>query len=95
MSVKSVPSTKFQLGNIIITPKVLLSIPQSDINSGINRHRSGDWGDIDNLDYKENELSLEKNLRLWSVYYTALGTRFWIITEADRSRTMVLLPEDY
>ena len=44
---------------------------------------------------KENELSLKEGFRLLSVYYTKNGTKFWIITEADRSATTILLPEDY
>jgi hypothetical protein len=46
-------------------------------------------------DRKENELSLEKGFRLLSVYQSADGVKFWVITEADRSVTTVLMPEDY
>ncbi len=59
------------------------------------RHAAGDWGDVDEHDRRENEQSLDHGFRLFSVYHAADGTKFWIITEADRSATTVLLPEDY
>jgi hypothetical protein len=59
------------------------------------RHSSGDWGDVCEEDRKENDLSLKEGFRLLSVYTTSTGTKLWIITEADRSVTTVLLPEDY
>jgi hypothetical protein len=50
---------------------------------------------VSDEDRQENELSLKEGFRLLSVYHTAAGVKFWIITEADRSTTTVLLPEDY
>jgi hypothetical protein len=67
----------------------------ADIQSALSRHANGDWGDVDETDRKENELSLEKGFRLLSVYKDRNDAKFWIITEADRSATTVLLPEDY
>jgi hypothetical protein len=61
----------------------------------LQRHQAGDWGDVDEHDRQENELSLKNGFRLLSVYHAANGVKFWIITEADRSATTVLLPEDY
>jgi hypothetical protein len=66
-----------------------------DILEGIKRHQAGDWGDADEQDRTKNELSLKQGLRLWSVYHTSNGVKFWFITEAKRSRSTVLLPEDY
>ena len=57
--------------------------------------RSGDWGDVCEEDRKENEFSLENHLRLFSVYHLGDGTKIWIITEADRSVTTILLPSEY
>jgi hypothetical protein len=54
-----------------------------------------DWGDLLDEDVKENELSLEQGLRLFSRYQTSQGERLWIITEADRSATTILLPIEY
>lgn len=62
---------------------------------GIQRHQAGDWGEVSEEDRRENELSLKEGFRLWSVYHSRTGLKFWVITEANRSSTSVLLPEDY
>jgi len=62
---------------------------------GIQRHQAGDWGDLDTHDRQENERALQHGGRLFSQYHSNAGVKFWIITEADRSSTCVLLPEDY
>ena len=85
----------FQLGRIVATPNALRNVTHDDIIRAIQRHQVGDWGDVDQDDWHENELSLEKGFRLLSAYHAKNGTKFWIITEADRSATTVLLPEDY
>ena len=59
------------------------------------RHRRGDWGDLKDEDKEENEASLREGFRILSAYVSETGIRFWIITEADRSSTCVLLPEEY
>jgi hypothetical protein len=61
----------------------------------LTRHFSRDWGDVDADDWKENNWSLENGCRLLSSYRTNAGERLWIITEADRSVTTILLPEEY
>ena len=86
---------KFRLGWIVSTPNALSHLTNEDILTAIQRHHAGDWGDVDDSDRKENELSLERGFRLFSVYRSASGMKFWLITEADRSVTTVLLPEDY
>jgi hypothetical protein len=91
----SFPTAKFRIGRILSTPNALEHLSQEDILLGIQRHQAGDWGDVDEHDRRENELSLKEGLRLMSVYRAANGLKFWIITEADRSATTVLLPEDY
>jgi hypothetical protein len=59
------------------------------------RHQAGDWGEVDEHDRAENETSLEHGFRLLSAYRFLDGTRIWVITEADRSSTCILLPEEY
>lgn len=86
---------KFQLGQTLITPHAQSTIDPADVLNALGRHSRGDWGDCCPDDWKENEFSLPRNLRLFSVYHDRSGTKFWIITEADRSATTVLLPEDY
>lgn len=95
MNAKSYPIAKFRLGHIVATPNALSQLTQEDILMGIKRHQAGDWGQVDEHDRQENELSLKQGFRLLSVYHAANGTKFWVITEADRSATTVLLPEDY
>lgn len=88
-------AAKFPLGRLVATPNALEHIPNPDILAALQRHLTGDWGDMDEHDREENELSLKEGFRLLSVYRSATGVKFWILTEADRSRTTVLLPEDY
>lgn len=95
MSAKANPSARFRLGLITVTANALDNLSQDDILAAIQRHQAGDWGEVCDDDRKENELSLEKGFRLLSVYRSAAGLPFWLITEADRSITTVLMPEDY
>ena len=59
------------------------------------RHEHGDWGTLEAQDWETNQLALKNGDRLLSAYESTDGVKFWIITEADRSSTTVLLPEDY
>jgi hypothetical protein len=61
----------------------------------VARHLAGDWGEVDEHDHHENELSLIHGFRLLSAYTLNSGTKIWIITEANRTVTTVLLPEEY
>ena len=86
---------KFSLGHIVATPGALDLLTTNDIEEALRRHASGDWGEVDDEDRNENELSLAQGLRLFSVYRTGNDEKFWVITEADRSATTVLLPDEY
>jgi hypothetical protein len=88
-------TTKFKTGNIYATPGVNQHIPSVEVLSALARHSRGDWGTVGEEDRQENELSLVEGYRIFSVYEATDGTKFWIITEADRSSTTVLLPEEY
>ncbi len=85
----------FEYGDIFITPNALESIPRSEIIRALGRHISGDWGDVCLEDWELNNEAVEMGYRILSQYTASNGTVFWIITEADRSTTTVLLPEDY
>lgn len=87
--------SKFSLGQPLITPGVMEKVHPEDAAKALVRHAAGDWGDVDEHDRKENEFALTRYLRLFSVYRDRDGTKFWIITEADRSATTILLPEEY
>jgi len=95
MSAPKVPVALFRLGQIVATPNALSKLTSDDVLRGIQRHQSGDWGDVDEHDRSANDQALTDGTRLFSVYHSAAGLKFWIITEADRSSTTVLMPEDY
>jgi hypothetical protein len=95
MSAKIAPIAKFRIGRIMATPTVLSRLTQDDILKGLARHQAGDWGDVDEHDRQANECALVQGTRLFSVYHSAAGIKFWVITEADRSATTVLFPEEY
>lgn len=85
----------FQPGEFMATPAVLAAVPRSVIDLALARHLNGDWGDMSDADKQTNNRALKDGSRLFSAYQVREDTRIWIITEADRSATTVLLPEDY
>jgi hypothetical protein len=85
----------FALGQLLMTPGVQEKIPPGEMLQALRRHARGDWGDLDDEDRRSNDLSLGDGSRLLSAYHSKERVKFWIITEADRSATTVLLPEEY
>ena len=86
----------FPLGRIVATPAALNALVMAGQNPGelLERHQSGDWGDVPSEDAAENRRSVRNRWRILSVYQ--VGQRWiWIITEADCSSTCLLLPEEY
>ena len=59
------------------------------------RHLTGDWGELSEADKAENELSVREGFRILSAYTMSKGVKIWVITEADRSVTTFLLPDEY
>jgi hypothetical protein len=88
-------SMKFEAGTLYITPGAKAVLLDADVMTALARHLAGDWGELDQHDWQENELSLKRGFRLLSAYQSSEGVKFWIITEADRSMTTILLPEEY
>lgn len=88
-------SAKFPLGSLVATRHALDTLPADEILKALCRHISGDWGDLDADDWQANEQALAFNERIFSVYHSEEGVKFYVITEWDRSATTVLLPEDY
>jgi hypothetical protein len=84
----------FETGQITVTQGALAVIPQPVMVSALRRHLTGDWGLCGVEDAKENDLSVRQGFRILSVYEHE-GTRFWVITEADRTATTFLLPSEY
>ncbi len=85
----------FPLGRVVMTPGVQSSISPLQITDALKRHAKADWGDVCAEDKRANNQSLKDGSRLLSSYKSIDGIKFWIITEADRSITTFLLPEEY
>ena len=90
-----VPQPKFPLGELYVTAAVDKTLAPEDIQTALVRHARGDWGDVSRSDWEANDLALRGGGRLLSVYHNRKGVAFWVITEATRSLTTVLLPADY
>lgn len=89
--------TRFALGQTYVTPgaeDALMIAGQTGIEF-LRRHMSCDFGELADEDVQENELSLREGFRVLSAYRTVKGQKLWIITEADRSSTTILLPDEY
>ena len=84
------------LGRVVATPGALNLLRKSGGHPFdlLARHAAGDWGDLCAFDRRQNEIALRDGYRVLSSYETMAG-RVWIITEADRSVTTILLPEEY
>ena len=85
----------FRLGQTVITSNALQTLVMDDVVYALRRHQRGDWGVVSKADAELNDESLLTDCRVLSAYIDRNDVRFWIITEADRSVTTVLLPEDY
>jgi hypothetical protein len=88
---------KFPLGQTVATPGALDALTQAGQSPAVflDRHVQGDWGEVDAEDKRANDLALVHGERLLSAYRTVKGDRLWVITEADRSSTCILRPEEY
>ena len=91
------PSSRFPLGRVVFTPGAEQALAESGVSlrSLLRRHQCGDWGTVCPQDAKENEYSVEHGFRILSSYPVGNAKRVWIITEADRSTSTILLPDEY
>jgi hypothetical protein len=87
----------FRLGRVVATPAVLHAIEKSgeSLIAYLSRHCHGDWGDLTDDDKQANIEALAGGTRILSAYHLMDRTKIWIITEADRSSTCILLPSEY
>ena len=99
----------FSTGSLYATPGALEALeearqqtqdwknsPAETAQELFNRHQCGDWGDLEDADKEENEVSIREGLRILSAYkLKATGQKLWVITEADRSATTILKPDEY
>jgi len=93
-------ATKFKLGKLLMTRGVNDRVADDlefskFVLDSLRRHARGDWGDMCQEDKDENDYSLDKPLRIFSAYEHPTLPKIWIITEADRSATTILFPEEY
>jgi hypothetical protein len=88
---------KFPLGRIVATPGALraLEVAKQNPFEFLQRHNAGDWGELCEEDKRENEFSVHNDFRILSAYRTRNDVKIWVITEADRSVTTLLLPHEY
>lgn len=90
-------TTPLALGCIVATPGALKALEAAGENPArfLRRHQHGDWGDLHEDDQRANQLALRRGMRVLSAYVLSTNERIWIITEADRSSTCILTPEEY
>ena len=86
---------KFALGRTVITRGAFEALTPRETLTAFVRHARGDWGDVCEEDRLANERSLQTGSRLLSRYASSGGETFWVITEADRSVTTIILPGEY
>ena len=88
---------RFQLGQLFMTPGAIEALEEAGQSPQefISRHARLEQGELCDEDHRENLFSVDKALRIFSAYKTAQGVKLWIITEADRSATTLLLPSEY
>ena len=85
----------FELGPLYITRGVYESVPMGEVLEALERHHTGDFGDVCPTDLASNERAVDAGGRIVSVYDSSNDVRLWIITECDRSATTMLLPMEY
>jgi hypothetical protein len=87
----------FRLGKLVATPGALEALAKAGQQPWqlLLRHVQGDWGDLDDEDRRLNDEALRDGSRILSAYTLKTGVKLWIITEADRSSTCLLLPDEY
>jgi hypothetical protein len=90
-------AVRFDLGAIVATPGAIDAIAEAGDNPRelIARHARLEQGELDDADQRENLLSVEQGFRVFSAFKTSAGVKLWVITEADRSVTTILLPSEY
>ena len=85
------------LGQVVATPGALEALEHAHVQPFqlLARHQAGDWGEVCVEDKQLNDGALSDGTRVLSAYTLDTGVKIWIITEADRSATTLLLPSEY
>ena len=87
-------NTRFSLGSLCITPNLANAVQADELVKAVERHAAGDWGNVNETAWQENDNALRSRGRLFSSYASSSGKKFWVTTTADRSVTTISLPED-
>ena len=87
----------FPLGQIVATPGAIEALTEAETPpaSLLIQHVCGDFGEIDAEDWQTNLDAIQEDARILSAYSLKTGEKLWIITEADRSSTCILRPDEY
>jgi hypothetical protein len=93
----TVNTTRFSLGRLFLTPGAIEALEEAGQSAQefINRHARLEQGELCDDDHRENLFSVDKSLRIFTAFKTVKGIKLWVITEADRSATTLLLPSEY
>lgn len=86
---------RFPIGHLVATPAAIEAAPKEVLLGFLHRHISCDWGDVTEKDARANNYAMHHELRIISCYLTADKERVFVITEADRSSTTVLMADEY
>ena len=86
---------RFNPGTIVMTQGAMDALTQDDVFDALVRHLAGDWGNLDDVDRRQNDLAITHGGRILSTHQSRSDVKFWVITEADRSATTFLLPAEY
>ena len=82
-------------GKFFVTPEAMRQVKHKEMVDALIRHTTGDWGNVDEADWAANDRAVAEGGRVVSSYRTKGGKDFWLITEADRSCTTLLIPSEY
>jgi len=96
-SLPALPRPRLSLGQLVATPAAVAALAAAGVSAFLllNRHARSDWGDVCEEDRQQNERAVTTGERVLSSYRLGNGQRVWILTEADRTVTTVLLPDEY
>ncbi len=83
-----------ELGTILVSRRACNAVSRDEIAAALVRHVRGDWGDVAELEARYNDLAARDGFWVLSVYHTSAGEEFWVVTDADRSNTTVLMPDE-
>jgi hypothetical protein len=88
---------KFRVGQVVGTPGAIAALGAAGESASkyLDRHVVGDWGDLDADDKRANDEAIGDEGRIFSAYILPTKVKIWVITEADRASTCILLPEEY